>query len=195
MQVTLENTFTVDRPIERVWSFLSDPRKIASCMPGAEILEALDDKTYRGAVKLKLGPFSTRFQGDLVIERLDAASHEMRMVGKGKDTKGTGSATMTITGQLAARPGGGTQMISKSDLVISGKMAQFGARMIEDVSKSMFAKFTTALTERLAAEAGGAEPPAALQADAISVTEIAQTVVKGAVGRLFGKGDKSGSGA
>jgi carbon monoxide dehydrogenase subunit G len=189
----LENTFTVDQPIERVWAFLGDPRKIATCMPGAEILEALDDKTYRGAVKLKLGPFSAQFQGDLVIERLDTASREMRMVGKGKDTKGTGSATMTITGKLTAQPGGGTQMISKSDLVISGKMAQFGARMIEDVSKSMFSKFTAALTERLAAEAGGAPIPAAAQADAISVSEIAKAVVKGAVGRLFGKGDKGGT--
>ena len=195
MQVTLENTFTVDQPIERVWAFLSDPHKIATCMPGAEILEVLDDKTYRGAVKLKLGPFSAQFQGDLVIERLDAAAREMRMVGKGKDTKGTGSATMTITGKLSAQPGGGTQMISQSDLVISGKMAQFGARMIEDVSKSMFSKFTAALTERLAAEAGGVQIPAAPQADAISVSELAKTVVKGAVGRLFGGGGKGGSGA
>lgn len=188
MQTTLKNRFTIDQDIARVWAFLSDPRQVATCMPGAEILEAVDDKTYRGAMKLKLGPFSAQFKGEIVIEHLDAAAHEIRMVGKGKDAKGTGSATMTITGKLTEQPGGGTEMSSQSDLVISGKMAQFGARMIEDVSKSMFNKFTAAMTERLS----GAEGAAAPQSDAISVTEVAGTVVRGAVGRLFGRGEKGG---
>jgi len=195
MQVTLKNSFTVDQPINRVWAFLSDPRKVATCMPGAEILEAVNDKTYKGAVKLKLGPFSAQFQGEIVIEQMDSGSHEIRMVGKGKDTKGTGSATMTISGKLNEQPGGKTEMVSQSDLVISGKMAQFGSRMIEDVSKSMFEKFTLAMSDRLGAEASGQAPPPAAGGQAISVTEVAGAVVKGVVGRLFGKGGKDDSGA
>lgn len=186
MQVTLKNTFSVDQPIDKVWAFLSDPRQVATCMPGAEILEALDAKTYRGAIKMKLGPFSAQFAGEIVIEQLDAATHEIRMVGKGKDSKGTGSASMTITGKLTAQGPGKTQMASQSDVIISGKMAQFGARMIEDVSKSMFNKFTEAMTAKLA---GGA---ASHTADAISVTEVAGAVVRGAMGRLLGKGEKPG---
>jgi carbon monoxide dehydrogenase subunit G len=189
MQVTLNNSFTVKQSIGRVWTLLSDPRQVATCMPGAEILEAVDDKTFRGAVKLKLGPFSAQFKGEVVIERMDAQTHEIRMVGKGKDAAGTGNATMTISGKLTEEPGGGTRMDSQSDLVISGKIAQFGARMIEDVSKSMFAKFTEALTARLEGKAPGAG------AGSISVTEVAGAVVKGAVGRLFGKPDKDDAGA
>ncbi|MEE8434826.1 MAG: SRPBCC family protein [bacterium] len=191
MQVTLKNSFTTDQPIELVWKFLSDPYKVAPCLPGAEILEAVDEKTYKGAIKMKLGPFTSQFKGEVVIERLDDAAHEIRMVGKGKDVKGTGSASMTITGKLNALPDGGTEMESQSDLIISGKLAQFGSRMIEDVSKSMFRKFTEAFSARLAAEAAGEAPPQTGPGDnAVSVTEVAGAVVRGAMGRLFGKGEK-----
>ena len=191
MQVTLKNSFTIDQPIERVWKFLSDPYKVAPCLPGAEILEAVDEKTYKGAIKMKLGPFTSQFKGEVTIEHLDEAAHEIRMVGKGKDVKGTGSASMTISGKLKALPDGGTEMESQSDLIISGKLAQFGARMIEDVSKSMFRKFTEAFSARLAAEAAGEAPPETADGDnAVSVTEVAGAVVRGAMGRLFGKGEK-----
>ncbi|MCH8887502.1 MAG: SRPBCC family protein [SAR324 cluster bacterium] len=191
MQVTLKNSFTIDQPIERVWKFLSDPYKVAPCLPGAEILEAVDEKTYKGAIKMKLGPFTSQFKGEVVIEHLDEAAHEIRMVGKGKDVKGTGSASMTISGKLKALPDGGTEMESQSDLIISGKLAQFGSRMIEDVSKSMFRKFTEAFSARLAAEAAGEAPPETEPGDnAVSVTEVAGAVVRGAMGRLFGKGEK-----
>jgi carbon monoxide dehydrogenase subunit G len=193
MQVTLKNSFIVTQRIERVWAILSDPRQVATCMPGVEILEALDEKTFRGAVKLKLGPFSAQFLGELVIEHLDPAAHEIRMVGKGKDS--TGSATMTIVGKLTEHPGGQTEMVSQSDLVISGKLAQFGARMIEDVSKSMFSKFTEAMTARLEEEASGKSPETVPRADAIRLTAVVGAVVKGAVGRLFGAGKKDDSGA
>ncbi len=186
MQVTLKNAFSIDQPIEKVWAFLTDPYQVAPCMPGAEILEQVDEKTYKGGVKLKLGPFSSQFKGEVVIEEMDAATHEIRMVGKGKDARGTGSASMTITGKLVALPEGGTEMQSTSDLVISGKIAQFGSRMIEDVSKSMFDKFTAALSSRIA----GGEAPVG-EADAVSVTEVAGAVVKGVVGRMFGKGEDS----
>ena len=187
MQVTLKNDFTIDQPIDKVWTFLTDPYQVAPCMPGAEILEQVDEKTYKGGVKLKLGPFTSQFKGEVVIEEMDESTHTIRMVGKGKDVKGTGSATMTISGTLVALADGGTEMQSTSDLVISGKIAQFGSRMIEDVSKSMFRKFTAAFADRLE---GGQGAPA--EADAVSVTEVAGTVVKGMVGRLLGKGGESG---
>jgi len=192
MNVTLKNAFTMQQPIEKVWAVLSDPAQVAPCLPGAEILETVDAKTYRGAVKMKLGPFTAQFQGEVVIEHLDAAAHEIRMVGKGMDSKGTGSASMTITGKLTALPGGGTEMVSTSDLSVSGKIAQFGARMIEDVSKSMFAKFTDAFSARLAAQGTGAAAPAAPADNAVSVTEVAGAVVKGAFSRLVGRGKKDG---
>ncbi len=189
MQVTLKNEFIIDQPIDKVWEFLSDPYKVAPCLPGAEILEQVNETTYKGGVKLKLGPFSTQFKGDVVIEHLDAAAHEIRMVGKGKDARGTGSASMVITGKLKALPGGGTEMASTSKLTISGKLATFGSRMIEDVSKSMFRQFTETFAERLRAETEGREAAPA-ESDAVSVTGLAGTAVKGAMGRMFGKDEE-----
>lgn len=189
MQVTLNNSFSVPQPIDKVWAFLSDLNKVAPCLPGAEIHEAVDAKTFRGAMKMKLGPFSTQFQGEVAVEHMDSAAHEIRMVGKGKDAAGTGSASMTITGKLTALPDGGTRMDSQSELVISGKLAQFGARMIEDVSKSMFDKFTASFT----AELSGKGPKGKRKDNAVSVTDVAGVVVKGAVGRLLGK--RGGKGA
>ena len=182
MQVTLKNEFKIAQPIDKVWAFLTDPYQVAPCMPGAEILEQVNDTTFKGAMKMKLGPFTSQFKGEVVIEEMNAATHEIRMVGKGKDAKGTGNATMTITGKLVALPDGGTEMQSSSDLVISGKIAQFGSRMIEDVSKTMFQKFTDAFTARMSGE----EAPGG-DDNAVSVTEVAGTVVKGMVGRMFGK--------
>ena len=187
MQITLRNDFTIDQPIEKVWAFLIDPYQVAPCMPGAAILEKVDDTTYKGALKMKLGPFSSQFKGEVVIEEMNEADHEIRMVGKGKDARGTGSATMTITGKLVALSDGGTEMQSTSDLVITGKIAQFGSRMIEDVSKSMFKKFTEAFAARIA---GG--EAVSTDTNAISVADVAGTVVKGMVGRMFGKGDNDG---
>ena len=187
MQVSLKNDFTIDQPIDKVWAFLTDPYQVAPCMPGAEILEQVDEKTFKGGMKMKLGPFTSQFKGEVVIEEMDESTHTIRMVGKGKDAKGTGSATMTISGKLIALPGGGTEMQSSSDLVISGKIAQFGSRMIQDVSKSMFRKFTEAFAARI--QDGDGAPSAG---DAVSVTEVAGTVVKGMVGRLLGKGEDSG---
>lgn len=182
MQVTLKNDFTIAQPIDKVWAFLIDPYQVAPCMPGAEILEQVNETTYKGGVKMKLGPFTSQFKGEVVIEQMDEATHEIRMVGKGKDAKGTGSATMTITGKLVSLPDGSTEMQSQSDLIIIGKIAQFGSRMVEDVSKSMFSKFTVAFAARM--EGGAAAP---VQADAVSVTEVAGTVVKGMMGRLLGR--------
>jgi carbon monoxide dehydrogenase subunit G len=183
MEIKLEDSFTIDEPIEKVWEFLSDPQQVAPCLPGAEILEVVSDTEYKGAVKLKLGPFSAQFKGEVVIEHMDAASHEIRMVGKGKDARGTGSAAMVIVGKLNALPNGGTEMISSSQLTINGKMAQFGSRMIQDVSKSMFRQFTESFRARLK----GGEGAAASEDNAVSVTQIAGAVVKGAMGRLMGK--------
>jgi hypothetical protein len=190
MQVTLKNNFTINEPIDKVWGFLSDPYQVAPCLPGAELTEKVDDRTFKGGVKIKLGPFTSQFKGEVMIEHMDAAAYEIRMVGKGKDAKGTGSASMTITGKLTATADGGTQMHSQSDLVISGKIAQFGSRMIEDVSKSMFHKFTESFSARIRGEGGDAPVD-----NSVSVTEVAGTVVKGMVGRMLGRKADEGSGS
>src|ERR1700679_3070000 len=98
MAVIIEKTFRVDEPVEKVWALLSDPRKVATCVPGAQITEQVDDKTYKGAIKVKAGPSTNEFKGELQVLLLDAQSHELEILGKGQDVRGKGSASMKMTG-------------------------------------------------------------------------------------------------
>lgn len=149
MAVKIEKTFQVSEPIDKVWAFLSDPRRVATCIPGAEITEQVDDKTYKGAIKVKVGPSVTDYKGEVQIVRLDNATHEIELVGKGQDVRGKGSASMTMTGKLRALDAGNTEMVSVSELNIVGILAQMGARVINEVSNIMFEQFTTTFRQKL----------------------------------------------
>ena len=77
MPIKIEKTFQVKEPVERVWKFLSDPRKVAACVPGAQITEAVDSHTYKGSIKVQVGPSVTDYKGEVRIERLDDQAHEI----------------------------------------------------------------------------------------------------------------------
>jgi carbon monoxide dehydrogenase subunit G len=138
----IEKTFQVNEPIEKVWTFLSDPTKVASCVPGAQITEKIDDKTYKGAISVKVGPSVTDYKGEVQILRLDPQNHEIEIQGKGQDVRGRGSASMTMTGKLATLAGGATQVTSTSEVNVIGILAQMGSRVITEVSNIMFEKFS-----------------------------------------------------
>jgi hypothetical protein len=80
MPLKIEKTFEVGQPIEKVWAFLSDPRKVATCVPGAQITEQVDEKTYKGAIKVKVGPSVTDYTGEVQIVRLDPQNHEIEIL-------------------------------------------------------------------------------------------------------------------
>jgi carbon monoxide dehydrogenase subunit G len=138
----IEKTFQVSQPIEKVWSILSDPAKVASCVPGAQITEKVDDKTYKGSISVKVGPSVTDYKGEVQILRLDEQNHEIEIQGKGQDVRGRGSAAMTMTGKLAMLDGGITQVTSISEVNVVGILAQMGSRVITEVSNVMFNQFS-----------------------------------------------------
>ena len=110
MALRIEKTFQVKEPLDKVWSFLSDPRKVAVCVPGAQITEQVAEKNYKGAISVKVGPSVTDYKGEVTIVRLDPQNHEIEILGKGQDVRGRGSASMKMTGKLRARcHGGGTE--------------------------------------------------------------------------------------
>jgi uncharacterized protein len=133
MAIKIEKTFRVDEPVEKVWAFLSDPRKVGACVPGAQITEQVDERTYKGAIKVKVGPSVTDYKGEVQIVRLDEAAHEIEILGKGQDVRGKGSASMKMTGKLRAVDGG-TEVINISELNVVGILAQMGSRVITEVS-------------------------------------------------------------
>jgi carbon monoxide dehydrogenase subunit G len=195
MQSKQTKTFQVKEPIERVWLFLSDPRKVAPCLPGAQITEAVDDKTFKGTITVKIGPISASFKGEIKVIRMDEAQHEMELAGTGQDPRGGGGATMKLDAKLTPLAGGGTEITGTNEVTVTGKLAQFGSRMMEDVSNHLFNQFTKSFQERLAKEGtqapeAGASPQ---EAGSINALPLAGAVIKGAVKRLLGKGDDEGN--
>lgn len=165
MKTTIAKSFTVNHPLELVWDYLSDPHKIVTCVPGAKLTETIDDKNYKGTVTMKIGPVSTSFNGKINLSQLDEATHSMEIQGKGTDTRGKGSANMV----LAAKLDGGsdqTEVSSEMDISITGKLAQFGNRMITDVSDQVFKQFVANLKQQL----DQANPPSASQSDQVNVS-------------------------
>src|SRR6516165_2180072 len=152
MAIKIEKTFQVQEPLERVWSFLSDPLKVAKCVPGAQITETVDDRTYKGLIKVQVGPSITDYKGQVHIERLDEQSHEIEMVGKGQDVRGKGSASMKMTGKVRSLAEGDSEVVTVSEVNVVGLLAQLGARMINEVSNKMFEQFTLNLVRQLEKE-------------------------------------------
>ena len=152
MAIRIEKTFQVQEPIESVWKFISDPRKVANCLPGAQIIETVDDRTFKGVIKVQVGPSVTDYKGQVHIERLDDQQHEIELVGKGQDIRGKGSASMKMTGKVQSLPDGSTEVASVAEVNVVGLLAQLGARMIQEVSNKMFAEFTSNLRLRLEQE-------------------------------------------
>jgi len=149
MALRIEKKFQVPEPIEKAWGFLSDPRQVALCVPGAQITEQLDEKTYKGAIHVKVGPSVTDYKGEVQIVRLDPQNHEIEILGKGQDVRGRGSASMQMTGKLNALADGGTEVTSVSEINVVGILAQMGSRVITEVSNIMFEEFAKNFQARL----------------------------------------------
>jgi carbon monoxide dehydrogenase subunit G len=199
MAIKIEKTFQVQEPLESVWAFISDPRKVANCLPGAQITETVDDRTFKGVIKIQVGPSVTDYKGQVHIERIDKEQHEIEFVGKGQDVRGKGSASMKMTGSVRALPDGNTEVGSVAEVNVVGLLAQMGGRMIQEVSNQMFARFTANFTARLQQERTASGDPAAAQAGAEDAKPIqavpillsaARDSVAGSIRRMFKGSDE-----
>ena len=198
MKVTMDKKFQTEVAADKVWEYLRDPNKVVDCVPGAQITEQIDETTFEGTVRVKLGPVVTNFKGQVKIERLDDDGRELELTGKGMDSKGTGSAEMKMKATVTALENGKTEVASSMELNISGRMAQFGTRMIGDVNNQMFKMFTENLDKNLQSDDqskkddGGesvsetdsaTEPPA--NAQELKALPLMLTVFKNMISRFF----------
>lgn len=149
MGMKIEKSFAVAAPRATVWSFLVDPYRVASCLPGAAITGKIDDQTYAGTLALKVGPVTASYKGKLRFERLDEAAGEAELSGAGQETKGKGGADMRMTSRVVERAPGETEVTVVSDVNVFGILAQMGRGMIQDVSDQLFAKFAEAATAEI----------------------------------------------
>jgi carbon monoxide dehydrogenase subunit G len=162
MAFKIEERFEIEAPLEAVWAYLIDPKKVVGCLPGAELTETIDAQTYAGRVRVKVGPVAASYKGTARLEEVDASAHRMRLAAEGKESTGAGTAKMSMVGRLAETSVGRTNVAIEADIDIAGKMAQFGRGLMEDVTRQLFRQFAASMQEVLRqpipAPAGGAAP-------------------------------------
>jgi uncharacterized protein len=179
----LTNEFHVAVPLERAWAVLTDVELIAPCLPGAQ-LEEIEGNEYRGGVKIKVGPITAQYKGKATFLEKDDVNHKAVLRAEGRDTKGQGNASATITATLIAA-GTGTDVKVSTDLTITGKVAQFGRGVLADVSAKILGQFVTCLEhdvlvrpeETLAAVASASAENAAPVAVVVGAAAVASAGV------------------
>lgn len=142
----LHHEFTVNVPVDEAWRVLTDLERIAPCLPGAQLTE-VEGETYRGQVKVKVGPILAQFKGQASFVSRDDAAHTATLKGEGRDTTGKGNASAMITAELTAVDATSTRCVVNTDLSISGKVAQFGRGALADVSDKLLAQFVENLNQ------------------------------------------------
>jgi len=199
MEVKLEKQYPLPVAPSQAWALLCDLRATAACMPGAEITEQLSETSYKGAVKVKVGPATAQFGGTVdVLERSDA-DRRVVMRGKGAD-KGGSSASMDLTAIIEADPANANACVLNGSamVIVNGKFAQFGGRMMVSVSEMLLGQFVSQFSATaqsiaaasaasdgaVAAEAVVAPPPPVRELDGLS---IVWALIKGWLARLFGR--------
>jgi uncharacterized protein len=148
MTTSITKVFLVNNPIAEVWENLTDPAKIVGCVPGASLTEKIDEDNYKGGVQLKFGPVKAAYDGLVTFTERNAEAKKMTLKGTGVDSKGKGNAEMVMNAQLTEKDGG-TEVNATMDISIAGMLAQFGSRLINDVSNQVFDQFADNFKNKL----------------------------------------------
>src|SRR4026207_70394 len=152
MAFKIEERFEVQAPVERVWKYLIDPKRVVECLPGAELLEQKDDQTFLGAIKVKVGPLSMSYKGQGKFTEINEQTHQVRMVGDAREVSGSGSTKVSMLSTVSPLANGGSEVLVNADIDLVGKIVQFGRGMIQEVSRQMFRQFSTCVKKQLEVE-------------------------------------------
>lgn len=150
----IEGKFTMKAPIQKVWDFLLEPGTLASCIPGAEKMEAVDDKTWEGVVKQKVGPITVKFKFTQTLTEVDPPKH-VKAVGRGSDITKAGTFTQETIVDLKELAKDEVEVAYRSTVSIVGRLAIFGERIMRAKVNKVGAEFTRNLQEKLKSQLGG----------------------------------------
>ena len=173
-----DNSFEVPLPPDQAWPVLMNVRGIAPCMPGAQLTDVVDDKTYKGNIGVRLGPVALTFAGTIIFEEIDDTNYAARVRAQGNDAKGRGAAQALSTFRLEP-VGTGSKVLVHTDLTLSGAVAQYGrgVGMIQATATALMNQFANNLKKQLASPPAESGADAAAGAKPISATSLAGQVV------------------
>ncbi|MEO8292599.1 MAG: SRPBCC family protein [Actinomycetota bacterium] len=147
----IENEFRATAPVEELWAFLLDVERIAPCMPGAQLTETVDDRTWKGTVSMKFGPVAMTFGGTVVMQERDDVAHRVVLSAKGMEQKGKGAANASVTSWLEPDGEGASVVKMRADISLTGAVAQLSRGLLPEVSKKLTQQFADCLEQTLAA--------------------------------------------
>ena len=186
MKVKMTKNFTIGASIGDVWDFMTDIEKVSSCIPGAKYVGDLDDNCHAVMLTIKVGPIKSSYKSEVSIRNLDVNNHTLEIEGRGIDVKGKGGATMEMVGSLTDSGDGITEINGDSTVTIQGMLAQFGSRMVEDVSNQLFLQFTKSLATKLEGNGEQADETES-SIETLSGVTVVGAAIKGVSGRLMDK--------
>jgi len=186
LKVALSKTFTIRAPISAVWDFMTNVEKVCTCIPGAQYKENIGENQHSVMLLVKVGPIKSSYRSTVSIRSLDNENYTIEIEGQGTDTKGKGGATMELVGVLSENENGTTEINGDSTITIQGMLAQFGSRMVEDVSNQLFIQFTNSLAAKLEGNSEKADETES-STEALSGVSVAGAALKGISSRLMDK--------
>jgi carbon monoxide dehydrogenase subunit G len=187
MAFKIEERFEVQATVERVWKFLIDPQSVVQCLPGAELLETQDERTFLGSIKVKVGPLAMAYKGHAKFTEVNEQTHQVRMVGEAREVGGSGSTKVTMLSTVASLASGGSEVSVNAEIDLVGKIVQFGRGMIEEVSRQMFRQFSACVRQQLEVSAE-TQPPAqtpATETKAVAAAPLAFRALWAIIARFF----------
>lgn len=150
----IENAFTVAAPVDDLWAYLLDVERIAPCMPGAELTETVDERTWKGNLRAKFGPVTMSFAGTVAMESRDDLAHRVELKARGMEQRGKGAADATVTAWLEpSEVDGRTTVKMQAEIVLTGTAAQLSRGLLPEISKKITQQFADCLQAGMAADA------------------------------------------
>lgn len=182
----LESSFEVPAPPADALALLLDASRVIPCMPGAELVEVVDERTWKAKLTVKLGPVGMDFTNDVTVVEIDEAAGHVRLAVSGRDTRGKGGAEATIDSRFVTIEGGGTRVDMETDLRFSGQAAQLGRpAVVKDVSTRLVEQFAACLRAQLSTNREEAAEAVQAAAKPISGFSLFLVAIKGMFRRLF----------
>jgi hypothetical protein len=186
-------------PAERAWDLLQDIERVAACMPGARITERIDERHYKGTVAVRFGPANLSFRGTVELSAIEPANRTLRLLGTGTDSSGGSGAALDLTARIDALDASSCNLVGRSEVSVSGRVATFGARMADAVAEQLLRQFAANFAAALQAQAApaasapagggapaGAAPPADPQTP-LNGFALLRAIVRGWLQALFGR--------
>jgi carbon monoxide dehydrogenase subunit G len=202
MKIEIEKSLALPVSAATGWGLVENIEDIATCLPGAKITERVDATHYKGTVTVKLGPATVSFKGEIEIVSLDPAGHKIRLVGRGSDTTGTSGASLDLTATVVETGAASCELSGRSEVSVTGKVAAFGARLMNTVTDQLLKIFFANILARAQAleaarpaaatveEVAAAPPPSApvaAPAAELNALSFIWAVIKAFLGGLFGR--------